>query len=354
MKKYLSCALICLSFPAITAHATNIEVGGFLKANARYVDGNIAFQDSWSGGGRVVQAAKRTQFSAQESRFNVKLNHEQIFGFAEIDFVGSHQGNPIISNSYAPRLRHAFIQYQGITAGQTWSTLINTSSFAETADLGGPLVGQAMVRQAQFRFSTAHWQFALENPYTYGTSSPDNQGQTQWIDTSNDYLPDAIIRYNLEGDWGNVSLSSLIRYLDPDGSQQWGGGLSMGAKLFTYARDDLRLQLHYGNLGRYVGTDAAKDIFNGEIETSLSGMFAYRHFWTEHSRSTLFYGRTTTEVEQTDRHHWGINLFTDLTPGLSVGIELGRYEIEDASSEAAGQRPQGASNYAQLSMQFSL
>ncbi|MCG9740095.1 porin [Shewanella insulae] len=354
MKTYLSCALFCLSFSAIPAHATSIELGGFLKANARYVDGNIAFQDSWAGGGQVVPSAKRTQFSAQESRFNVRLNHEQILGFAEIDFVGSAQGNPIISNSYAPRLRHAFIQYQGFTAGQTWSTLVNTSSFAETADLGGPLVGQAMVRQAQFRFSTTHWQFALENPYTYGTTRPDNQGQTQWIDTSNDYLPDTIIRYNQTGDWGNVTVSALIRYLDPDGSRQWGGGLSVGAKLFTLGRDDLRLQLHYGNLGRYVGTNAARDIIEGEIETSLSGMFAYRHFWTERSRSTLFFGRTTTQVEQTDRHHWGINLFTDLTPALSVGIELGRYEIEDATRDAAVPRPRGASNYAQLSMQLSL
>ncbi|CAM4191034.1 hypothetical protein [Shewanella aquimarina] len=354
MKTYLSCALFCLSLSATSAHATSIELGGFLKANARYVDGNIAFQDSWSGGGRVVDPAKRTQFSAQESRFNVKLNHEQIFGFAEIDFVGSSQGNPIISNSYAPRLRHAFIQYQGITAGQTWSTLVNTSSFAETADLGGPLVGQAMVRQTLFRYSTPHWQFALENPYTYGTTAQHNEDKTQWIDTSNDYLPDTIIRYNQAGDWGNVSVSALIRYLDANDSKQWGSGLSVGAKLFTFGRDDLRLQLHYGNLGRYVGTDAARDIIEGEIETSLSGMFAYRHFWSERSRSTLFYGRTTTEAEQTDRYHWGVNLFTDLTPALSVGVEFGRYEIQDASTDTTAPSPRGASNYAQLSMQFSL
>ncbi|MCG9723612.1 hypothetical protein [Shewanella sp. Isolate7] len=60
MKTYLSCALFCLSLSATSAHATSIELGGFLKANARYVDGNIAFQDSWSGGGRVVDPAKET------------------------------------------------------------------------------------------------------------------------------------------------------------------------------------------------------------------------------------------------------------------------------------------------------
>ncbi len=351
-----TCVCICL-ISCFSAQLTASEylIGGFLKANARIVDGNIAFQDSWAGGGQVSQSAKRTQFGAQESRFNIKLNHDQVFGFAEIDFVGSSQGNPIISNSYAPRLRHVFIQYQGVTAGQTWSTLVNTSTFAETADLGGPLVGQAMVRQSLFRFSTDSWQFALENPYTYGTRLGSSITNKQWIDSGNDYVPDAIIRYNQSGDWGNLSLSSLFRYLDPADTAQFGAGISFAAKLNTFGRDDIRLQLHYGNLGRYVGTDAARDIVNGELETTSAAMLAYRHFWTEHTRSSLFYGRTKTDVEATVRSHMGLNVFTNLTPALIVGFEFGRYQIDDTISPYYDPLPaQGASNYAQLSMQFHL
>ena len=348
---YLNVAAL-LSTPVL---ATEYHFGGFLKANARYVEGNIAFQDSWTGGGSVTESAKRSQFSAAESRFNFSANQGDVRGFAEIDFAGSSQGNAVFSNSYSPRLRHAYIEYQGVTAGQTWSTMVNSSTFAETADLGGPLVGQTMVRQALVRYQNEHWQFALENPYTYGTTEQSRATEKQWIDPSNDYVPDAVIRYDQQGDWGNVSVSSLLRYLDPEDSAQFGAGVSVAAKLHTFGKDDLRLQLHYGNLGRYVGTDAARDIINGELETTRSAMVAYRHFWTHATRSSLFYGHTTTEVEQTDRFHIGANIFTNLTPVLALGFELGRYQIDDQLSAYSQQgATQGSANYAQLSLQFYL
>ncbi|MCZ4338271.1 hypothetical protein [Shewanella colwelliana] len=346
------CVAALLSTPVL---ATEYHFGGFIKANARYVDGNIAFQDSWTGGGSVTESAKRSQFSAAESRFNFSAKQGEVTGFAEIDFAGSSQGNAVFSNSYSPRLRHAYIEYQGVTIGQTWSTMVNTSAFAETADLGGPLVGQAMVRQALVKLTRGNWQLALENPYTYGTQAQTTTTDKQWIDTDNDYVPDAIIRYNQSGDWGNISLSSLLRYLDPTDTTQFGAGVSLAAKLNTFGRDDIRLQLHYGNLGRYVGTDAARDIINGELETTTAAMFAYRHFWTERTRSSLFYGRTKTDVEATDRAHIGLNVFTNLTPALVLGFEVGRYQINDANSSYHENAPaQGASNYAQLSMQFHL
>ncbi|WP_299798313.1 hypothetical protein [uncultured Shewanella sp.] len=353
IKTTLSLSLLLTYLTTPSALATEYEMGGFLKANARYVDGTIAFQPSWNGDGTIQEEAKRTQFGAQESRFNIKLTEGDVIGFAEIDFVGSSQGNPVISNSYSPRLRHAMIQYREFTAGQTWSTLVNTTTFAETADLGGPLVGQAMVRQALLRYQTAHWQIALENPYTYGTQPSDTQEQKSWIDTDNDYIPDAIVRYDRQGAWGNLSLSGLVRYLDPGDTAQLGVGASFATKINTFGRDDLRLQLHYGNLGRYVGTDAARDIIRGEIETTSSAMFAYRHFWGETTRSSIFYGHTRTEVEQTERAHFGVNLFTNLTPALNVGVEVGRYRIDDKGDSWPDMPEQtGQSNYAQFTLQF--
>lgn len=360
MKQPTLFALSLFFIPFSPLYGTELQLGGFIKANARYVEGNLQFQDSWTGGGTVADNTKRTQFSAQESRVNMTITSDEIQAFTEIDFVGSSQGNPIISNSYSPRLRHAFISYQGVTAGQTWSTLVNTSTFAETADLGGPLVGQAMVRQALIRYSTEQWQFALENPYTYGTQAQTDgitsatPTKPNWIDTSHDYIPDMIARYNQSGEWGNVSISGLVRYLDPADTAQWAGGLSIAAKLFTFGQDDLRLQLHYGNLGRYVGTDAARDIIQGKIETSTSAMFAYRHFWTDYTRSSVFFGYTSTEIEQTDRSHFGVNVFTNLTRALTLGVEVGRYQIEDNNNSLHPNAEQGVANYAQISMQFQL
>ena len=104
--------------------------------------------------------------------------------------------------------------------------------------------------------------------------------------------------------------------------------------------------MHYGHLGRYVGTDAARDIIQGELETSKSAMFAYRHFWTDYTRSTIFVGQTRTEREQTDCSHVGENLFTNFTQVLTLGVEVVRYQIEDNNSSAYPFAQQGMANYA--------
>jgi hypothetical protein len=65
----------------------------------------------------------------------------------------------------------------------------------------------------------------------------------------------------------------------------------------------------------------------------------------------LFYGRTVTDVEETDRFHYGINLFTNLTKELVMGLELGRYEVLDDDNSFSTHNT-CASNYAQFTMQF--
>lgn len=192
----------------------------------------------------------------------------------------------------------------------------------------------------------------LENPYTDCTQAQTDRltnataTKPNWIDIRHDYIPDIIARYNLSGEWGNVLVSGLVRYFDSAGISQWAGGLSLAAKLFTFGQDDLRLQLHYGHLGRYVGTDTARDIIQGELETSKSAMFAYRHFWTDYTRSTIFVGQTRTEREQTDCSHVGENLFTNLTQVLTLGVEVVRYQIEDNNSSAYPFAQQAMANYA--------
>ena len=332
------------------AEQSNITVGGFVKANYRIVSGDLAYQHSWAGSSSFSEDQERTQFSAQESRLNVLFNSEDTIAFAEIDFSNSSQGNPVISNSYSPRLRHFYLKYKNLLAGQTWSTFVNTSTYAETADLGGPLVGETLIRQAQIRYSYNNWQFSLENPYTYGTKR--NSENSDWIDTGKDFVPDFIVRYNFDGDWGNISISSLLRYLDPSESKELGAGFSIAAKLMTFGNDDIRIQINYGNLGRYVGTAAAKDIVDGQKETSKSGMFAYRHIWTKDSRSTVFWGHTSTDVEKINRDHWGINYFTDFNSKLTVGIELGRFDINDGNKYRVYKN--GFSNYAQMTIMYKI
>lgn len=345
--KLLSLAIIGLI--TLPATATEFSVGGFIKGNARLVDGNVPFTNMWTGGGEVNDYdSQRTQFSAQESRVNAKFKDGELTGFTEIDFVGSSQGNGNISNSYSPRLRHAYLNYKDFTVGQTWSTIVNTSAFPETANLGGTLVGEHLVRQALVRYSKNNFQIALENPNTYGTDANNDP-----LSKENDSIPDLIVRYNLSGDWGNISTSMLVRKLSPtDNDDEITLGGSVAGKILLGSRNDLRFTLAHGKLGRYFGTGAAYDVYRGEVETSTGGSIAYRHFLTDTIRTNLFYGHTVTDIQEVNRSHYGINIFTNLTPKLTTGFEIGRYSVNDDETLHT-EKKDGYSNYAQISVQYS-
>lgn len=311
-----------------------ITFGGYIKVDARYVNGDVAYRDFWIGtGGTLSESASQFRINANETRFNTKYVHGDLMGYIEMDFLGGG-GNQIVSNSANPRLRHAFIKYKNIMAGQTWSTFMNTSAIPETADFAGATVGLVFVRQGQFRYSAGNFQVSIENPETWGG------------DTSNDKMPDVIARYNLKGDWGSVSISGLGRSLTTAlGNSQSAFGASIAGRINTVGKDDLRFQLHQGELGRYVGVAFAKDIVGENVESVTAYLAAYRHYWNETLRSTVLYGRAKSDLSNADRKQWSVNLFQNLTKQLAVGVELGNFAMDDKNVD---------SNYAQISMRYSL
>lgn len=260
-----------------------------------------------------------------------------------MDFYGdavAGGGNEIISNSSRPRLRHAFIKYKNVLVGQTWTTFQNTSSLAEAADFGGPLVASAFIRQGQIRYTSGGLQLSLENPETYGGNNKVQGG------TRNDSVPDVIAKYTFKGDWGNVSVSGLARQLESmAGNTESAFGYGVAGRIKTYGKDDFRFQLHGGNVGRYVGVTASTDMVGDEVEDTTAIMVAYRHFWTDDIRSSVFYGNTQTDETDRDRTHWGVNVFKNHTKDLSFGLELGNFEIAEQDAD---------SNYLQLSAKYVL
>lgn len=306
----------------------SITFGGYIKADVRYVDGNIAASNYWYGSGTALaESASNINMSVNETRFNTKYVHGDIMGFIEMDFYGDAVkggGNEIISNSSNPRLRHAFIKYKNVLVGQTWTTFQNTSSLAEAADFGGPLVASAFIRQGQVRYTVGGLQLAIENPESFGGQS------------GNDKLPDFIAKYTFQGDWGNVSISGLARQLQTTGGDTESAfGYGVAGRVKTFGKDDFRFQLHAGNVGRYVGVAASTDLVGEEVEETTAIMVAYRHFWTDDIRSSVFYGNITTDLSDRDRSHWGVNIFKNYTKQLSFGLELGNFEMaeQDADSD---------------------
>lgn len=311
-----------------------ITFGGYIKVDARYVDGDVAYRPFWIGTGTPLPESK-SQFNinAAETRFNMKYNHGDVMGYIEMDFLGGG-GNEIISNSHHPRLRHAFIKYKNILVGQTWSTFMNTSAIPEAADFAGATVGLVFIRQAQIRYTMGSFQVSIENPESWGG------------DPTEDSVPDIVARYDLKGDWGSVSFSALARQLNTTlGNSESTLGASIAGRIKTSGKDDLRFQFHKGELGRYVGLAFAPDLVGEEVEDTTSYLLAYRHFWNESLRTTVLYGKAESELSDRDRSQWSVNLFKNLTKQLAVGGEIGQFKMDDANVD---------SNYAQLSFRYTL
>ncbi|WP_246047152.1 DcaP family trimeric outer membrane transporter [Colwellia ponticola] len=349
----------------------SITFGGYIKADVRTIDGDVSSpitnDDYWIGGASVVNDISTTKFSVNETRFNTKYVHGDVTGFIELDFLGGG-GNQIVSNSSHPRLRHAFIQYKNILVGQTWTTFMNTSALAEAADFGGPLNASAFIRQGQVRYTNGGLQLSLENPHS-------DKG-----DSSQDSIPDFIAKYTFTGDWGNVSVSGLARQLNTatvaavtakpavtvidsstglpvvitpavnavvgiDSKTESAFGFGVAGRINTFGKDDLRFQVHAGNTGRYVGVVAARDLVGQKAEKTTSYMVAYRHFWDEDTRSTVFYGSTDADLADTKRNHVAVNLFRNYTKQLSFGVEIGNFEMNEVNKD---------SNYLQFSAKYVL
>ena len=83
-----------------------------------------------------------------------------------------------------------------------------------------------------------------------------------------------------------------------------------------------------------------------ETESTLAYTVAYRHFWTESLRSTVFYGAAKTDILGRKRSHWAVNVIDTVAPRLDVGLEFGAYSINDDNIDSID------SNYFQASAKF--
>ncbi|MBN1379210.1 MAG: porin [Gammaproteobacteria bacterium] len=341
------------------AHAaTEFNFGGFIKANmiaSDYQDGDIgagnALRDFYLPGSVPVGEegdGYEVDFHAKESRFNLGTvtdlaNGKQVKTFFEMDFMLSDAGDERVSNSYQPRLRHAYFTYDKFLFGQTWSTFMIVT-LPDSLDFIGTPNGMVFVRQSQFRYTSGNWQFALENPDT--TVTPYLGGTRINADSSS--LPDLVARYNFGGDWGALSVAGIYRQLSYDvtteniDSTENGYGITFGGKIKTGSTDDLRFAVTGGSgLGRYAGLNFVNGAVldaNSELEAidTLNGYVAYLHHWNNEWRSSFsiaaFEADNNAELTGTDVNKSAssasINLIYSPDPKLTFGIELMRANRE--------------------------
>ncbi|MBS7689777.1 hypothetical protein I0E98_01515 [Pseudomonas lalucatii] len=120
---------------------TTLAIGGYIKAQSTlssngFADGK-ANEIVTPGSLRAVDERQGAgSFSARQSRFNIgtstPLAGNTLTTFVEVDFYGADdEANEFVSNSYAPRLRHAYGSWGNWLAGQTWSTFMDLNGLGE-------------------------------------------------------------------------------------------------------------------------------------------------------------------------------------------------------------------------------
>jgi hypothetical protein len=355
------------------AKGTKFTYGGFIQLDAissDYSDGkpNNLIEDFYvpslvpvDPANGISDSYTSTNFSAKSSRFFFTTATNTDAGLLatriELDFMLSNQGDERVSNSWSPRLRHAFVKWDynassSVLAGQSWSTFFNVDALPNLLDFVGP-AGTIFVRQPQIRWTIGGLQLAAENP---ATRLNDADGATVY-DNGQEF-PDLVARYNGNlGDlsWSAAALGRELCYenrddagaVDNGSGDQFGYGLSFSGK-WTFDQDSLSFMLNAGDaLGRYMGINAFNDGYinaAGDIKTvdSYGAFLAYEHYWSDRWRSTFSISAAGADnpdsddfagadglAKQYQSMHANLNWLP--APKLSIGGELllATKELED-------------------------
>ncbi len=334
-----------------------VTVGGFVDFDVNVTDtsdGEIAgssiardfYIPSATPVGGVGEGEPDTDMTAEASRFYVDAKSETggvpIQAHLELDFLGSGQGNEVVSNSFSPRLRRAYFRYGKWLFGQEWSTFQNTSTIPSSASFLALSDGMVFDRQPQVRYTSGPWQFAIENSNTREIGSGA---------TDDGVTPDLVGKYTSSGEWGNVSFAGLLRGLKDErfdvatGSNKeegaMGYGLSVAGDVKLTDSAGLKFSLTGGEgIGRYVGLAAIGDArFDaaGDLEaiSAVGGLLALHGKLGPKSSGTIGYSGLFADAElgETESVQSVLGVYAyQLAPKTSVAAEImhGRREIVGA------------------------
>lgn len=255
----------------------------------------------------------------------------------EMDFFGGALGNTAATNTYGTTVRHAYLTWNNLLIGQTWSNFMDTAALIDSVDFVGPTDAVVFVRQPQIRYTRGPFSVSLENPET--TVQPFGGGARE-ISGGNS-VPDIIGRYTGKGDWGHISVAGMARQLkyEPvtgNTASTTGFAATVSGLVKLGENTDLRYQATGGEgFGRYIGLatvqqDAMADA-QGNLD-ALGGWAAYaglRHVFNPGLRGNLYYARSQWDND-TALTGFGItrrvqsahaNLIWSPVPKLDLGVE---------------------------------
>lgn len=354
---------------------TEFSYGGYLKLDAMITrtdsgslpSGSIG-RDFYIPGLTPIGGDSNTytDFHIRESRLFFRANQtlengETITGYVEFDFLSTPGGDKRVTNSYSPRVRHAYIQYQNWLAGQFWSNFQDTAIIPEAVDFVGAPDGIVFNRQPQIRYTNNGFSVSVEAPETTVTR---NLGGTARVTTGDTAMPDLTTRYQTKVDNIHYSIAGLFRRLEyrQDGvsSTETGWGVNLTTKIDIGPHDIRAGFVHGEGIGRYVGINSVNDaVVNDVLNLDALGYtgvtLAYRHVWNAQYRTNLIFARGQFEDKReltglnANDHTQRIaaNLMYQANERMVVGFEVSRATRELLSGQ------DGNLDRVQVSVQYS-
>ncbi|GGA00728.1 DcaP family trimeric outer membrane transporter [Dyella caseinilytica] len=351
-------------FIQIPGTETLIRLGGYAKLDTIYDVNSIGSTDAFVTSSIPVPAphADTGNFTmqARQTRLSMEIRRPTMFDesmrfYFETDLYGGGNGN------YGFRLRQAYGQLGNTYAGFGWSSFADLDAIPDTLDFEGP-PGAIAPRQAGihqfFRLgSNSSLTIAAEQP-TSQVSGPVFTYPNVVVDSANlhgtQHVPDLILAFRTEQDWGHLQLGGVARqlgYTDYEeshrvvgGGAQFSGAFKVGpsdpySDLFMFAAGWGKGIGHYLadtdglNLDAAVGPDGKLYALTG-----LGAHVAYTHYWNSDWRSNLVYGIARIQHSPLlgedvfrDSNYGAANLIWNPVSTLTVGLELlhGRLMVQD-------------------------
>jgi len=328
---------------------TRIKLGGFVDLDVHvtdFADGDVASnsigRDFYIPGLTPVGGVGEdpsTDFTAEATRFQVsasrKVGDVASTALLEIDFLGSGQGDERVTNSFAPRLRRAYLSHGAFLAGQEWSTFQNLTTIPESASFLAAQDGIVFVRQAQIRYTSGDWQFALEN----GTTTIGLPNGTR-LEADDNFAPDLVVRRNFKGVFGDISVSGLLRQLKGESTGFKGDTVSLAGSVAGSVKisdsDKALFSLSYGEgLGRYITLNAINDAVQVGNEIEGVPMLSVMAGWRKQINPTTRFSGAVSFSEADYEGDWNVPgsttefvgsvfgaLLWDIAPKVTTGVEV--------------------------------
>ncbi|MBM3468980.1 MAG: hypothetical protein FJX71_06080 [Alphaproteobacteria bacterium] len=265
--------------------------------------------------GRYIAEARGTQFGFRTLSYT-KIG--ELKSEVSLDFWGSTFNILPSTPFYQPRVRYAYIDVAGWTAGHTTSNFLDPDAIGQTVDYGsvyGVAYRHGLIKYT-FNFNQqTNLAIAIERPSTdYTNQLGQSINYDNPIPASANNLPDVTAHLKIKDDKrGHASFRAVLRQLKvkdytlavPFMAKKTGWGLGISTELLVYGKSNVFGQYNFGNgIGRYIDIlNGQSSLYNANLRVldtqwATNLILGFEHFWSECLRTNLIYANSHVQVSK--------------------------------------------------------